>query len=307
MEKVENMTVVFRDFWESHRSDYFPDYSGDVSKSFLEDLGKKVIGDQGRKVVFTSVYKKETPISRLISKISSDKNRRLEKQYGQSLSSDPNRDDFNIWYTAENIRPPLENAFDAYFSYDLDTFSGLNYYIPLWLCRLGPTIDIANQNQIRLTNEREVDEIRQRNFAVISSNPEQIRMNFISRLSKCVEVSVFGRIGKPVTNKNITLQNFNFNICFENDLYPGYVTEKAFEAYMSGCIPVWRGIDAGEFFNKKAMIDVTNLNSVEAISKVIEVSKDLDLIQKMRKEPLLNKNILIKEIIAELQEKIHKK
>lgn len=37
------------------------------------------------------------------------------------------------------------------------------------------------------------------------------------------------------------LENYKFNICFENSSYPGYLTEKLFDAYNAGCIPIYWG------------------------------------------------------------------
>lgn len=37
------------------------------------------------------------------------------------------------------------------------------------------------------------------------------------------------------------LEGYKFNICFENSSYPGYLTEKLFDAYNAGCIPIYWG------------------------------------------------------------------
>jgi hypothetical protein len=297
------MNIEFKDFWKSHQSDYFQDYHGDVTKSFLYDLAKHVMENGNLGITYTSVYKHDSYPARISRKFKKDKSQELDRKYGRSFSSHPNKEVFNIWFTAENLRPPLDKKFDSYLSYDLETYSGLNTYLPLWLCRLGPTVKLANQNQINLTNYRDADKIRRRNFAVVASNPEQIRTYFISKLKQFEDVEIFGKLGKEIQNKDLTLRNFNFNLCFENDLYPGYVTEKAVEAYISGCIPIWRGLDGGEFFNKNAMIDVTNLDIESAINKVIEISRDRRAMQEMRNEPLLAKTISIDKVISNLQKR----
>ena len=297
------MKIEFKDFWKSHRSDYFPEYEGDVTKSFLYDLASRVIEGRDRGVTYTSVYKQDNKFARIVRKFNSDNAQKLDKKYGKSLSSPPEKDVFNIWFTAENVRPPLDKNFNSYLSFDLETYDGVNSYLPLWLCRLGPTVEVASQNQIKLTKYRDIDIHRQRNFTIVASNPEQIRTYFISRLSQIEDVAIFGKLGVEIQNKDVTLRDFNFNICFENDLYPGYVTEKAVESYLSGCIPIWRGLDDGEFFNKKAMIDVTNLDIESAINKVIEISRDKKSMQEMRPEPLLLKTISIDKIITDLQER----
>lgn len=37
------------------------------------------------------------------------------------------------------------------------------------------------------------------------------------------------------------LEGYKFNICFENSSYLGYLTEKLFDAYNAGCIPIYWG------------------------------------------------------------------
>ena len=44
-----------------------------------------------------------------------------------------------------------------------------------------------------------------------------------------------------ITDKLSLLQNYDFALCFENCIYPGYVTEKIFDCFLSGCIPIYYG------------------------------------------------------------------
>jgi len=301
------MTVVLKDFWSSHKSDYLTSFSGDVTKEFLRDLASQIFIPGNRPIVITSVYKNDTLPSKLFRRILSSEESRQKELYQGRISSQPSLNGFNIWYTAENIRPLLDSKFDAFLSYDLDTFMGANHYLPLWLCRLGPTTKIANENQLLLTREREISEYRSKNFAAVVSNPEQIRAHFIACLQRKEKVEIFGKLGKRISNKDETLNKFNFNICFENDLYPGYVTEKAVEAYLSGCIPIWRGNDAGQFFNKDAIIDVTEMSVVEAVREVQRISKDFELMNKMKSTPLLRKTIDLNEIILNLRKRYQEK
>jgi len=297
------MTIVLKDFWQSHQSDYFPDFPGDVTKEFLKDLASQILLSDNKPIVITSVHKTTSFTTRLITKTMSSEKTKNRMRYQGAISSEPSDGAFNIWYTAENIRPLLDSAYDAFLSYDLDTFGGKNHYLPLWLCRLGNTTKAANENQIALTRERKTPKGRSKNFAVVASNPEQIRSQFIQNLQRDERVEIFGKLGRKISNKNEILKQFNFNICFENDLYPGYVTEKAVEAYLSGCIPVWRGIDAGQFFNKDAIVDVTNLSVIDAVQEVRRISKNPKLMTKMRTAPLLRKTIDLDKIIVDLRKR----
>ena len=295
------MTVKLRDFWQSHQSDYSPNYAGDITKDFLRDLARQIIQHDGRPIAITSVYKTHTLTSKLIARMRASKQSKQEMLYRGQISTPPSKEYFNIWYTAENIRPFLDWNYDAYLSYDLDSYMGINQYLPLWVCRLGPTTESANETQLALTQRRKFTVHRSKNFAVVASNPEQIRNHFIANLQKFEKVEIFGKLGKQISNKNEVLKDFNFNICFENDCYPGYVTEKAIEAYLSGCIPVWRGVDAGNFLNKDAIIDVTNMSVIDAIQEVQRISKDFELMAEMKSAPLLSKTIPLERVISNMQ------
>lgn len=298
------MNVVFQDFWASHLSDYIVDFPGDVTKSFLSDIAEQLPLNNYAGVVFTSVYKKNNLHKKIIQRLRNSGSANNLSLYGKSFSSNPIPGYLNIWYSAENIRPPLAQGFDHYLSYDLDDYQNLNTYLPLWLCRLGPTIELVNSSQESLMHPRNVGDLRKKNFCMVASNPEQIRSHFIERLMNHAQVDVFGKLGSRIENKNLTLQKYNFNICFENDLYPGYVTEKAIESYLSGSIPVWRGLDSAGFLNQDAIIDVTNLSIEEGIRKIIEVSKNTELMQHMRKQPILNRKINLAELISTLRNQI---
>ena len=45
----------------------------------------------------------------------------------------------------------------------------------------------------------------------------------------------------PAGDKLETLAGFRFSICFENTRFPGYITEKIFDSFQAGAIPVYLG------------------------------------------------------------------
>ena len=280
-----------------------PDFQEDITKSFLTSLANSISKSGKKEIIYTSVYHQNTIKRKVLRYASISYEDKLKVKYGLEINSKIKKGDFNIWYTAENIRPPLDNMFDAFLSYDLLNFSGRNHYLPLWFCRLGKTVAEAELHQVKLMNSRALKHERKKNFSIVASNPERIRNHFIEKLGKHVEVGKYGKLGHSVDNKNLTLREYNFNICFENDLYPGYVTEKAIEAYQSGCIPIWRGLDAGNYLNKDAIIDVTNLEDDEAIEKILSISSDRNMIEYMRNLPILIKGIDITGIANEIHTK----
>ena len=57
--------------------------------------------------------------------------------------------------------------------------------------------------------------------------------------------------------KKEALQNFAFNLCPENQLYPGYYTEKIPEAFLSGCLPLaFTDSNVVADFNPRAFIQL---------------------------------------------------
>ena len=80
---------------------------------------------------------------------------------------------------------------------------------------------------------------------VVSNGGCTMRTNIFNLLSKYKHVDSGGRwnnnIGAPIGNKIEWLKNYKFNICFENSSYPGYLTEKLFDAFKAGCIPIYWG------------------------------------------------------------------
>lgn len=73
----------------------------------------------------------------------------------------------------------------------------------------------------------------------------------------------------PVDSKIETMKNYRFSICVENaDTYPGYITEKVFDSFAAGCVPVYLGpLDIGDRIPLSSMID---LRSFDALDDLLE-------------------------------------
>ena len=62
-----------------------------------------------------------------------------------------------------------------------------------------------------------------------------------------------------VESKYQTLSKYNFAICFENTILPGHVTEKIFDCFFVGTIPVyWGAPDIEKYVPKECFIDMRN-------------------------------------------------
>ena len=232
-----------------------------------------------------------------------------------STSQQPSGDsDFSIFFTGENERPPFGN-WDAYLSFDQHSYGGKNAYLPLWWLTssdlimpvvspyLGKAITIEQMLSKRTTNYEERDKF----CVAFIGKAYPFRMQAIAALSQIGKVDVYGGIAR---NKNSqaarfkyeTSQQYKFVFSFENDLFPGYVTEKAPEAWATGAIPLYWGIDSQGCFNEKSLINLANFNSLEDfISKVAEVNASPALWRAIAQEPLLTRRPDLSEVIAVLQ------
>jgi len=85
--------------------------------------------------------------------------------------------------------------------------------------------------------------------------------------------------GAPA-DKISVLQNYKFNICYENTKgLPGYITEKIFDCFAAGCVPIYLGAsNVRKFIPENCFIPRENFSSLDEL---------VDFLQKMD-EPTYN-------------------
>lgn len=203
---------------------------------------------------------------------------------------------FNVWCTFENRRPPV-HGYDLSFSFDLDSYRDTNFYLPLILLYLrintGASkhpITLAETQMKRKLSEKEINA----KIGFVSSfinNPHPMRLRAIKELNELEPVAIFGRsVDHYVTDKLDEAKKYWFNLCFENDLYPGYVTEKVLEAWLSKSVPLYWGDDAAGILNKKAYINLRDFPSLEDFSSYIaEIILDEKKLLEIIEQPLFGK------------------
>lgn len=83
-----------------------------------------------------------------------------------------------------------------------------------------------------------------------------------------------GRIRGSLSGKQklATLKNYRFGICFENThTTPGYITEKIFDYFAAGCVPVYWGPDnVAEFIPEGCFIDYRQFESNDHMLAFLE-------------------------------------
>ena len=124
-----------------------------------------------------------------------------------------------------------------------------------------------------------LNDLKKKKFcaAVISNENAFFRNKFITELSKYKKIDMGGNyknnINGRVKNKIEFLSSYKFSIAMENSEADGYTSEKIFQSFTSGTIPIYFGnymID--EIYNPKSFILIKSekdfYNKIEFIKKI---------------------------------------
>ena len=89
------------------------------------------------------------------------------------------------------------------------------------------------------------------------------------------------------------MTNYAFNLCPENAIHPGYITEKIPEAFAAGCLPITMVDDSvGVDFNPNAMI---NLASGDKNLEWLHMQLSNDALEVCSQQPLLLRKISLEK------------
>lgn len=103
-------------------------------------------------------------------------------------------------------------------------------------------------------------------------------INFLfrkSKLSKLFKPNFTSYKGKLETKKNI-LEKYKFAVCYENarDI-SGYITEKIFDCFFAGCVPIyWGANNITDHIPKECFIDKREFSTYEKLYQYIKNMRD---------------------------------
>jgi hypothetical protein len=224
---------------------------------------------------------------------------------------------FSIFFTGENERPP-EGTWDAYLTFDTHSYGGRNEYLPLWWITssdlLIPTVSPYLGKEIRLDEllKPRISDYRSRKKFCVAfiGKAYPFRMHALTALSKVGRVDVYGGIARN-TPRNSAIekfkiaQDYKFVFAFENDLFPGYVTEKAPEAWATGAIPLYWGYDIKKSLNPAAMLNLMDYSNMDSyVTAVGETAKSESNWLKIANQPLLLERPSLTSVIELLKLKL---
>jgi hypothetical protein len=115
------------------------------------------------------------------------------------------------------------------------------------------------------------------------------RHGLIGRIAKKLQRLIPRRTGKVffpsyrgrVASKLDTLKRYRFSICYENvrDL-PGYITEKIFDCFFAGCIPVyWGAANIDQYIPEDCFIDRRKFTSYESLHQFMVSMKESEYVE----------------------------
>lgn len=209
--------------------------------------------------------------------------------YGEGVYGQSHRNFSNvtkIFYTGENVRPPWNECQFA-MTFDHEN-SPRHYRLPLYVIDMwGAVVEGWTNDYFQLINLNKDYEYQYdvRGFcSFVVSNPNQEMRNRAFRFINEYKQVMSG--GPHLNNIDYVLprdkleyklkflDSYRFNICFENGSYPGYVTEKLFNALQVKTMPIyWGSATVNRDFNPKAFI---NASDHDNFNKLVDYIRHLD-------------------------------
>lgn len=224
--------------------------------------------------------------------------------FGNSISNYRNTKAIKIFYTGENQTPNL-TQYDYSISFDLDNYNDRNLRLPLWYLYINWWNDDYLKDNISLDEYNRkfnpVDVYNREQFCcIVIGNAVRNRIEVAQALDSYKPVHGYGSVFNNRFNgkKLDLLQNFRYNICFENTLCDGYHTEKLLEAKIAGCIPIYYGSDTVSLdFNKKCFINYKDFKSpLELMEYIKEIDENQDKFIQIASEPLFKQQPSFSEL-----------
>jgi hypothetical protein len=221
----------------------------------------------------------------------------------------------NIFYNVENERIN-HDIYDYAIGSDFNYSGNDNYLrIPTWKNYIDwshldlKMSSINSLNAKRFGQHYKLEEMlkpqgdfflnKKKEICCFFSHILEPRKSFIKIFQKHFNLMCYGKFfDNSIKNHNDSgfekikiLQNYFANFCPENEMYPGWYTEKIPDAFLGKTLPItWCDQNVKNDFNEKSFINLNNYK-IEEIGNLIDELNSLEFIKKFTKEPLLIKNL----------------
>ena len=226
-----------------------------------------------------------------------------DTNFGQNnLTYDANRC-IKVFFTGENQRPYNYKCHYS-ISFDHDTYDGRNYRLPLYVIydydNHYRSVPAPNTDTIS-RSPSDLNETKKFCSFVVKNGGCERRNRWFHKLNEYKGVSsggpLFNNIGYTlsrgedgIAEKIKFLNSHKFNLCFENSSYPGYATEKLYEALCAKTVPIYWGSPTIEVdFNPKAFLNWHDYQDDDLFFEAIkEVDDNPELYEEMYLQPMFS-------------------
>jgi hypothetical protein len=201
-----------------------------------------------------------------------------------------------LFHTCESLRHDIFKT-DYSISFDLGVQNSNHLRLPYWM----ELVDWSHEGIVGNTNPRYGELLslkkmqaplgdqflgRPQKAAMITSHLLEPRKMLFEAVDKAIGVAGFGpHFNQDIKNhhqsnfeKRDLLQQFAFNLCPENHLYPGYYTEKIPESFLSGALPLsWVDANVCADFNPASFINLEPMawDNFEPLSALLQSKQQL--------------------------------
>ena len=302
------VTVRFSDFWEDSRSTIDKFLIPLIESVYQAEVQVEITTKKKVDLEVFSVFPAKRKISRRAL------NRISNFTFETSILMEgkvPSKAKKSMWFTGENKRAPIANQYDTYLGFEPEGLLSNMHYVPLWVLNFdhfgkgaahGFTSVLVTQDQLLLP--RKFQKLSKNKFCcAFLGNPTSFRVGILKKLDKIEPLGLFGSaFGNKVTDKFLASKDYKFSFTFENNLYPGYVTEKILEGYLSNTVPLYWGMDTENYFNPNAIINLSDFETVEEFLTVaLELNSDEDRYAEIYEQPLLRRKFDIDDLVVKLR------
>lgn len=225
-----------------------------------------------------------------------------DRNFGNSNVTYNTKRCIKIFYTGENERP---QNYAYHFAISFDHIDDDRHYrLPLYVIYDydNQFRDVINTKTVDRDPSDLIKKFKDKFCSFVVKNGACEKRNyFFQRLNEYKKVDsggpLFNNIGYVLTRgdgavqaKMEFLRDYKFNLCFENSSHAGYATEKLYEAYMFGTVPIYWGsttIDCD--FNTKAFLNWHDYQDDDKFFEaIVEIDQNPELYEQMYMEPLFN-------------------
>ena len=284
-------TIRFVNFWpgfipsDNVLTPLFNYVLGENDYSIIQDRDVKVDLEVG------SLYGPKFPLGKLKRFVPEDwaKN---QKPFKPLL---PKNAKSSILFTSEPYQNP-HYEWEFHLGYKFIEDSDKEAYLPLWYLETDLFGDYSSE---KVKNLHKIDDLlkpRSVNLDTKSKfacsfigNKQIMRLRTINLLNQLDKVDVFGRsVNKYVEDKTNVAREYIFQICFENTIFPNYITEKILHSYISENVPLWMGSATDENLNKKAFINLLDFSNLAEFQNYVKnLSNDKEATLNIIQQPFL--------------------